>query len=48
MILLFGVKYSTELSQLGVKIVIEESGLRSAYATEVAKAAKLARYVKLI
>ncbi|KIC91325.1 hypothetical protein [Flavihumibacter solisilvae] len=48
MIHLFGVKYHSEISQAGVREVIEESGIHSTYRTELNKAIKLAKYVRPI
>lgn len=48
MIHLFGVMYSGEITRCGIKEVVKESGIRSTYLTEVAKAVKLAKYVRPI
>jgi purine nucleoside permease len=45
MIYLFGITYHAEIKKVGVKQVIEQSGLHSTYQTELAKAIKLAKYV---
>jgi len=45
MIYLFGIKFHNEIKEIGVKEVVEQSGLRISYQTELAKAVKLAKYV---
>lgn len=47
MIHLFGVRYSDEIKEVGVKNVIEQSGIRSSYHSEVSKGMRLAKYVLL-
>ena len=42
MIYLFGIKYHVEIKSVGIKQVIEQSGIRSTYQTELSKAIKLA------
>ncbi len=45
MIHLFGVKYAEDVQNVGVREVIEQSGIHSTYRTEINKAVKLAKYV---
>ena len=45
MIYLYGVKHSDEIQNVGIAVVIEESGIHSTYRTELNKAVKLAKYV---
>jgi ribosomal protein S18 len=45
MIHFFGVKYSDDVQKVGVREVIEQSGIHSTYRTELNKAIKLAKYV---
>lgn len=45
MIFLFGIKYSEDILLVGVREVIEQSGIRSTYRAELNKAVKLAKYV---
>ena len=45
MIHLFGVKYAEDILEVGIREVIEESGISSTYRTELNKAVNLARYV---
>ena len=47
MIHLFGIKYAHELTRTSPGSVVEQSGLRSSYVTEVHKGRRLAKYVKL-
>ena len=37
MILLFGIKYSSEIKKVGIKNVIAQSGIKDAYYIEVTK-----------
>lgn len=45
-ILLFGIKHARDLTAVRLEEVVELSGLSPAYAVEVRKATKLARYVQ--
>lgn len=45
MIHLFGVKYAEDVQKVGIREVIEQSGIHSTYRTELSKAVKLAKYV---
>jgi hypothetical protein len=45
MIHLFGVKYAEDIQKVGIREVIEQSGIHSTYRTELNKAVKLAKYV---
>ena len=45
MIFLFGIKYQVQIKEVGVRQVIDQSGISSTYATELAKAIKLGKYV---
>ena len=45
MIYLFGVKYADEVNEIGVREVIEQSGIYSTFKTELRKAVNLAKYV---
>jgi hypothetical protein len=45
MIHFFGVKYANEIQRVGVREVIEQSGIHSTYRTELNKAINLAKYV---
>ncbi len=45
MIYLFGVKYADDIRKVGVREVIEQSGILSTYKTELKKAINLAKYV---
>lgn len=45
MIHLFGVKYAEDIQKVGIREVIEQSGIRISYRTELNKAVKLAKYV---
>jgi len=45
MIHLFGIKYSEQIKEYGIKEIVERSGLNASYATEVSKGIKLAKYV---
>ena len=45
MIYLFGIKYHEEIKNAGINNVIEQSGIRSTYHTNLSKARKLAKYV---
>ena len=46
-IYLFGIKYCKQIKEVGVKQVIEQSGLRPSYHTELSKAIKIGKYVTL-
>ncbi|MGN6604533.1 MAG: HTH-like domain-containing protein [Ginsengibacter sp.] len=46
MIHLFGIKYSDDIQAVGIREVIEQSGIHSTYRTELNKAVKLAKYVQ--
>lgn len=46
MIYLFGVKYAEDIQKVGVREVIDQSGIRSTYRTELKKAMNLAKYVQ--
>ena len=46
-IYLFGIKYHKEIKEVGVKDVIEQSGISSTYQTELSKAVKLGNHVTL-
>lgn len=46
MIHLFGVKYGEDVQKVGIREVIEQSGIHSTYRTELSKAVKLAKYVQ--
>jgi hypothetical protein len=48
MIHLFGVKYSSEIKNVGIKAVVDASGIHSTYKSEVSKGVKLAKYVREI
>lgn len=45
MIHFFGVKYADDIQKVGIREVIEQSGIHSTYRTELNKAVKLAKYV---
>ena len=45
MIHFFGVKYADDIKKVGVREVIEQSGIHSTYRTELNKAVNLAKYV---
>ncbi len=45
MIQLFGVKYAEDIQKVGIREVIEQSGIHLSYRTELNKAVKLAKYV---
>jgi hypothetical protein len=45
MIHLFGVKYADDIQKVGIREVVEQSGIHSTYRTELSKAVKLAKYV---
>lgn len=45
MIYLFGITYHFEIKEVGIKQIIEQSGLHNSYTTELSKAIKLAKYV---
>jgi hypothetical protein len=45
---LFGIKYYNEIKKVGVRQVIEQSGIHSSYYIEVSKGVKLAKHVKII
>ncbi len=45
MIYLFGIKYHKQIQEVGVKQVIEQSGIHPSYQTELSKAVKLSKYV---
>lgn len=45
MIHLFGVKYAEDIKNVGIREVIEQSGIRLSYRTELNKAVNLAKYV---
>lgn len=45
MIHFFGVKYAEDIQKVGIREVIEQSGIHSTYRTELTKAVKLAKYV---
>ena len=47
MIHLFGVKYAEDIQKVGIREVIEQSGIHSTYRTELNKAVKLAKYVNV-
>ena len=42
---LFGIKYAEEIKNAGIKSVIDFSGIKSTYRTEVSKGVNLAKYV---
>ena len=44
---LFGIKYHTEIKKVGIKQIIEQSGLSSGHYTELNKAINLAKYVEI-
>ena len=46
MIYLFGIKYSDQVKEYAISDIITQSGLHTSYKTELAKAVKLAKYVK--
>lgn len=46
MIYLFGIKYSHEIKEYGVKAIIDQSALHKSYHTELSKAIKLSKYVQ--
>ncbi len=46
MIHLFGIKYSEEIKNAGIKEIVDASGIYSTYKSEVSKGVKLAKYVK--
>ena len=48
MIHLFGIKYHSQIKEIGIKEIIEQSGIYSSYHTEISKGIKLAKYVKAI
>ena len=48
MIHLFGIKYHTQIKEVGVQKIIEQSGMPSSYHTEISKGVKLAKYVKVM
>ena len=48
MSILFGIEYSDFINAVGVKDVIEQSGLPTNYYCEVSKGVKLASFVSLI
>ena len=45
MIYVFGIKYYSQIKEVGAKQVIEQSGIHPSYQTELSKAIKLAKYV---
>jgi hypothetical protein len=45
---LFGIEYPDEILRVGIREVIEESGIPSTYRTELSKGVKLAKYVTLL
>lgn len=45
MIHLFGIKYHSQIKEVGIKNIIEQSGIYSSYHTEISKGIKLAKYV---
>lgn len=45
MLYLFGIKYAEDIKKVGVREVIEQSGIRLSYKTELSKAVKLSKYV---
>jgi hypothetical protein len=47
MIYVFGISYHNQIKEMGVKQIIEQSGIHSTYQTELSKAIKLANYVQL-
>lgn len=48
MIHLFGIKYHEEINRIGIREVVEASGINISYTAEISKALRLAKYVKLI
>ena len=47
MIHLFGIKYSEQIKEYSTKEIVERSGLRPSYSTEVSKGIKLAKFVTI-
>lgn len=47
MIHLFGIKYSDEIKNAGIKAVVDTSGIHSTYKSEVSKGIKLSKYVQV-
>ncbi len=45
MIHLFGIKYHNEIRRVGIREVVEASGLNTSYSAEISKALRLAEYV---
>jgi 5-methylcytosine-specific restriction protein B len=47
MVHLFGIKYATEINELGaaMKSIAKAAGIRESYGTEISKGVKLAKYV---
>lgn len=45
MIYLFGIKHYKEIKQVGIKDVVEQSGIRLSYQAELNKAVNLGKYV---
>jgi hypothetical protein len=46
MIHLFGIKYSEDIRNVGIRDVLEQSGIRASYLTELNKGVKLSKYVR--
>lgn len=47
MIYLFGIKYHVQIKEVGVKQIIEQSGLPFGHASELGKAIKLGKLVQI-
>jgi hypothetical protein len=43
---LFGIRYAEQIKEIGIREVIEQSGILSTYGAELSKAIRLAKYVK--